>query len=284
MLPIAYQLEHKPVLVVGGGDVGTSRVERLLRAHADITLICPDATPELQELERQRKIHWLRRRADIESDLHFQPWAMVLTAIDDREASIEIAKLARELRIPVNAADIPDFCDFYFGSTIERGPLQVMVSTGGSAPRLARRIRLALEEYVDSLQIEGAIEQVAKLRAQLRTRLSGTDRETTKQRMSLMSNVCDEKSFEELAKLTDGLITDIIDDMLMDTDTSMTPAPEEPPVAQDTESLNENSDPETASPQPWMSLERESVQCGKGPVPAVPPYPFKQQRPPRKQA
>lgn len=255
------------MLVVGGGDVGTSRVERLLRVKADITLVCPDATPELEKLERDKKLTWIRRRMDIETDLQSQHWAMVLTAIDDRETSIEAAKRARELRIPVNAADIPEFCDFYFGSTIERGPLQVMVSTGGAAPRLARRIRMALENFIDELEVEGAITRVSKLRSQLRQKLSGQDRDTTKRRMALMSDVCDENSFAELAAFSDENIEEMIENMLLESD-----SPE--PTPETTEHVTSPPDPE--GPQPWHSLVREAIQCGNGPEPEVPPYPFKQ--------
>ena len=56
---------------------------------------------------------------------------MVMCAIDDPEASTQVWKLCKERRIPANIADVPEECDFYFGSVHRDGPLQVMVSTKG---------------------------------------------------------------------------------------------------------------------------------------------------------
>jgi len=54
---------------------------------------------------------------------------MVLTAIDQAGLSSKICKVCREDKIPVNVADVPGECDFYFGSTLRNGPLSVMVSS-----------------------------------------------------------------------------------------------------------------------------------------------------------
>ena len=66
------------------------------------------------------------------SDLDDPSITMVLTAVDDPEASSQIWKLCKERRIAANIADVPPECDFYFGSVHRDGPLQIMVSTNGN--------------------------------------------------------------------------------------------------------------------------------------------------------
>lgn len=74
--------------------------------------------------------------------------AMVLTAIDDPDASTRIWKYCKKLKVPANIADVPPECDFYFGSVHRDGPLQIMVSTNGNGPRLAAAIRRQIGEML----------------------------------------------------------------------------------------------------------------------------------------
>jgi precorrin-2 dehydrogenase/sirohydrochlorin ferrochelatase len=133
---------------------------------------------------------------------------MVLSAIDDRNVSRQICEGCREKRIPVNIADMPSECDFYFGAMVERGPLQVMVSTNGKSPRLAHKIREHLEKGIDELNVEKAIKNISILRDMVRAKTTGDgdkgyDKATIKTRMGWVSSVCDRLSFREMAALTE---------------------------------------------------------------------------------
>jgi precorrin-2 dehydrogenase/sirohydrochlorin ferrochelatase len=92
---------------------------------------------------------------------------MVLCAVDDPEASTEVWKLCKKLRIAANIADVPPECDFYFGSEHRDGPLQIMISTNGSGPRLANIIRRQIAAGLPQNAGE-AIRQVGALRKKLR--------------------------------------------------------------------------------------------------------------------
>lgn len=93
--------------------------------------------------------------------------SMVLTAVDDPEASTRVWKLCKERRIPVNVADVPSECDFYFGSVHRDGPLQIMVSTNGKGPRLAQAIRKYIAKLLPK-EAGKAIDSVGELRVKLR--------------------------------------------------------------------------------------------------------------------
>lgn len=92
---------------------------------------------------------------------------MVLTAVDDPEASTQIWKLCKERKIAANIADVPPECDFYFGSVHRDGPLQIMVSTNGNGPKLASIVRKQIAANLPK-NIGAAIQKVGMLRKKLR--------------------------------------------------------------------------------------------------------------------
>ncbi|KAG0047542.1 hypothetical protein BGZ83_007423 [Gryganskiella cystojenkinii] len=134
------------------------------------------------------------------SALKEPPVDMVLSAIDDIPLSTHIYHLCKSLRIPVNIADVPPQCDFYFCSTHRDQSLQVAVSTSGKGPKLANLIRRHIANHLPN-RVGDAIEQVGKLRAKLRKMAPGP--EVGPKRMQWMSRVCEEWKMEELAELDD---------------------------------------------------------------------------------
>lgn len=211
-LLLAWQLKDKHVLIVGGGDVASGRIESVLVADARITLISP--SDGLHKLTKQlidatdRITHHDRLFAGPQ-DLGGVD--MVLTAIDDVEKSREICAMCRERRIPINVADIPPSCDFYFGSQIRSGPLQIMISTNGQSPKLANIIRRKIEASIPDHAGE-AIGKVGQLRSKLRERAPGVGGELGKRRMRWMIDVCNSWEMEELALLDDEMISKLLND------------------------------------------------------------------------
>jgi len=99
---------------------------------------------------------------------------MVLTAVDDPEASTRIWKLCKEKKIAANIADVPPECDFYFGSVHRDGPLQIMVSTNGNGPKMASIVRKRIAATLPP-NIGAAIQKVGSLRKMLRGVAPGTE-------------------------------------------------------------------------------------------------------------
>ncbi|OAQ35716.1 uroporphyrin-III C-m [Linnemannia elongata AG-77] len=123
---------------------------------------------------------------------------MVLSAIDDIPLSTHIYNLCKRLRIPVNIADVPPQCDFYFCSTHRDKSLQVAVSTSGKGPKLANLVRRHIADHLPN-RVGEAIEQVGILRAKLRKMAPGP--EVGPKRMGWMSRVCEQWRMEDLATL-----------------------------------------------------------------------------------
>jgi precorrin-2 dehydrogenase/sirohydrochlorin ferrochelatase len=206
-LLLAWQLKGKRILIVGGGDVASGRLESVLVAEALVTLISPrrGLHPKTLNLLEQNPDRILYHDRDFSPIQDLEGVHMVLTAIDDTNASRYISNLARERRIPVNVADIPALCDFYFGSQIQRGNLQILISTNGQSPKLANIIKKQIEAHLPE-SVAKAIENVGVLRAKLRERAPGVGGDVGKRRMKWMIDVCNKWSLDDLALLDeDGI-------------------------------------------------------------------------------
>ena len=121
----------------------------------------------------QKQVEYIDRKFE-PSDLDDPAITMVLTAVDDPEASTRIWKLCKEKRIAANIADVPPECDFYFGSVHRDGPLQIMVSTNGNGPKMANIVRRRIADTLPS-NIGEAISKVGALRKKLRVVAPGEE-------------------------------------------------------------------------------------------------------------
>lgn len=180
-------------------QVAAGRILNLLNADAKVTVISPrdGLNPEVaHRIERQQVTYFDRKFEP--SDLDDPAITMVLTAIDDPEASSQIWKLCKEKRIAANIADVPPECDFYFGSVHRDGPLQIMVSTNGNGPKMANIVRRRIASSLPP-NIGDAIKKVGQLRRKLRDVAPNPDEGP--KRMTWMSKVCVKWSLEDLCDL-----------------------------------------------------------------------------------
>ncbi|PPQ77516.1 hypothetical protein CVT25_011314 [Psilocybe cyanescens] len=212
-LLIAWQLRDKNVLIVGGGEVASQRIESILTADAHITVLSPQKglhprTQRFIELRKDRITYYDRPYSGPEE---LDSMDMVLTALDDNELSRSIVELSRERRIPVNAADIPDLCDFYFGAQIRDGPLQIMISTNGNGPRMASIIKTRLQKGLSGLEGE-AIIKVGQLRNKLKEREPGVGGQIGRDRMKWMSGLCNQWEMEDFTLLDEAMMEKVLDE------------------------------------------------------------------------
>lgn len=143
--PVFLNLKGRRCLVVGGGEVATNKLQSLLEAEAEATVVAPEATAEIAALEEQGRIS-RQAREFIPEDL--ADCALVIAATDDEETNRRVAEAATARNIPVNVVDNPQLCGFIMPSVVDRPPVQVAVSTGGAAPVLARLLRARLETLI----------------------------------------------------------------------------------------------------------------------------------------
>ena len=164
--PINLDIKNRNCLIVGGGAVGTRKVNTLLECGARVTVVSPEPTPQLTRLASEGSIRLEKR--DYRSD-DITGMFLVIGATDDESLNHQISKDAEQAHILCNIADRPEVCNFILPSIVRRGDLVITVSTSGKSPALAKRLRKQLEtqfgqEYADFLLLMGAIRK--KLLAQ----------------------------------------------------------------------------------------------------------------------
>ena len=143
--PIFINLIHKPVLVIGGGDVALRKIEMLLKADAKITVIASSLCKELKYYQKLKKIHVKIKSFEI-NDLTNS--VLVVAATDNKKVNSLVSKTAQSLNIPVNVVDEPSLCTFTMGSIIDRSPLLIAISSEGNVPVLAKFVREKIEALI----------------------------------------------------------------------------------------------------------------------------------------
>jgi precorrin-2 dehydrogenase/sirohydrochlorin ferrochelatase len=138
------KLRDRRSLVVGGGEIGLEKVEGLLACDGDVTLIAPEAVPELQQLAAEGSITWERRDYAGPEDL--EGIFMVIAATDDTDTNIRIYDDAERRAMLVNVVDVPPLCNFILPAIIRTGPLAIAISTAGASPALAKRMKREISE------------------------------------------------------------------------------------------------------------------------------------------
>ena len=154
-LPIFYQISSRNCLVVGGGAIAARKTELLLKAQGRVKVVAIEVGARLGEMASIEALE-IEQRAFVADDL--EGVACVIAATDNKAVNQEVSRLAQARNIPVNVVDNPELCSFIVPSMVDRNPLQIAISTGGSSPVLARLLRARLESF-----IPGAYGELARL-------------------------------------------------------------------------------------------------------------------------
>src|SRR5436305_10543425 len=137
------RLSGRRCVVVGGGEVGLEKVEGLLACDADVTLIAPEAHPELVQLALEGSIRWHKREyatGDLDGAL------IAIAATDDTDLNVRVFEDAEARAMLVNVVDVPPLCNFILPAIVRTGPLAVAISTAGASPALAKRMKREIAE------------------------------------------------------------------------------------------------------------------------------------------
>jgi len=165
LLPIFLRLERRPCLVVGAGTVALAKIESLRAAGAVITVVAPEAIPAVRELAHHDSVTWHQRvfaPADLNSVF------LVIAATNAPDVNHTVYEEALRRNILCNAVDDPPNCDFYFGSVVARGDLQIAVSTAGESPALAQRLRREIDAQLPA-DLGPWLAELGELRREVRT-------------------------------------------------------------------------------------------------------------------
>ncbi len=169
--PAFFDLSAQKVLIVGGGDVALRKLALLERTGAKVTVVACEVLPELRERAAAGKIRAVLREF-VPSDLDGA--RLVIVATSRRAVNRWIAALSEARGIPVNVVDDREASRFIVPALIDRDPVLVAISTGGTSPVLARRLRERLEALIPKRFGELSL-WLQALRRAARWRLRDTD-------------------------------------------------------------------------------------------------------------
>lgn len=197
-LQVAHRLEGKDVLLIGGGNVAMTRIPKLLPTGCKITLIAPNLHSLLKEryfnsdMETRMgpqcrisvKQDWKPEdqtiykviESEFRDDYLFESstWSMILLCIPDKlesERIYRLCKLRYGQQQMINVADVPEFCDFYFGSNVnltKDGNLQILISSNGLSPRFTSLVKKQIELMFEDWELDEALEKLGQLRLKIR--------------------------------------------------------------------------------------------------------------------
>lgn len=234
-LLLAWQVKDKHCLVIGSGNVALSRIVHLVRANAKITVITGEGNidPEILQLNKQGKIFKLISRNYQPSDLtmyedsnlnlknldldnlspevyekidnyvYNQRFETVCCCIDDYDTSLKVYYQCKLLKLNVNIADKPKYCDFYFGSMYNQKNLQIMVSTNGKSPRLSKIVKDRIAKEFDDIDLNKAVENLGFVRSRLKIHvpINENDVESIEDRMNWVKTLTDFFSLRQWSEL-----------------------------------------------------------------------------------
>ncbi len=159
LLPIFLKLAGRRCLLVGAGNVALDKIQSLLKTVVpgdrssstgwktglQLRVVAPDALPEVRQLAAEGQIEWVERRFEL-SDLDGN--YLVIAATDSPEVNSAVYQGAVERGILCNSVDDIPNCDFFFGSVVRRGDLQIAISTAGESPAFAQHMRREIDKLL----------------------------------------------------------------------------------------------------------------------------------------
>lgn len=139
------ELHDSAALVVGGGAVAERKVEALLRSGARVRVVAPRLT--------QRLLGWAQEQSVEHRERGYEPqdlegMMLAIAATDDARVNAAVAADARERGVLVNVADFPPASTFIMPAMVDRGAVQIAISTAGASPVLAKHIAALIESAI----------------------------------------------------------------------------------------------------------------------------------------
>ena len=146
LFPLFADLNGRRVLVIGGGQVAARKIEPLLAAGAQVEMVARELGEQTRHWQNSNQIRWLAQ--DFEPRQLDAAW-LVIVATNDAELNRLVADEAERRRLFCNVVDVSPLSSFQSPAVVDRAPVQIAISSGGSAPVLARLIREQIEQIVD---------------------------------------------------------------------------------------------------------------------------------------
>ena len=175
-LPIFTNISQQPCLVVGGGNIATRKAALLLDAGAKVSVMAIQFSNTLSQWAELGQITQIKNHFDEQTDV--RGYRIIIAATDSQPINQLIAKQALAHHLLVNVVDSPEAGNFIMPSIVNRDPIQIAITTGGTSPILARLLRGQLEASLPM-----AYGRLAKLFAEFRKPVQQRFKQITQRRL-----------------------------------------------------------------------------------------------------
>ena len=148
LLPVFLKLEDLNVLVVGAGNVGFEKLTSIINnaPATRIKVVASSISDDVKCFTENHQNITLVSKTFSPGDL--DNMHVVFIAVNNKITSAVIREEARKRNLLVNAADLPDNCDFYMGSVVQKGNVKIAISTNGKSPTTAKRLKEVLNDVI----------------------------------------------------------------------------------------------------------------------------------------
>lgn len=169
--PLFADLHDRPVLLVGAGHIAERKAESLIESGAKLRVVADQLSKKFQQWLVEEKIEWLDK---VFSPELIDGTFLVVAATNNSELNTKVFQAAQQAAKLCNSVDDPQHCSFTVPAVVKRGALQVAVSSGGTAPVLARSWRQRIEKLLP-LHLGEVAELAGKLRPQVCQKIARTE-------------------------------------------------------------------------------------------------------------
>jgi uroporphyrin-III C-methyltransferase/precorrin-2 dehydrogenase/sirohydrochlorin ferrochelatase len=146
-LPINIDIKNKKCVVLGAGDVAFRKIQMLNKAGAHVICVAKDFHKDIKLLSK--KIELID--ADVLEYLNrtnLKGTVLIISATANQKLAHVIYKKVSELNILINTVDDKELCTYISPAIVNRNPIIISISSSGSAPVLARKIRESIEKII----------------------------------------------------------------------------------------------------------------------------------------
>lgn len=144
-LPIFLNVDGRRTLIVGNGVSAARKADLLLRAGSDLTVVAPQLGEELSQLAQT---YAFKHQATELTAADLAGCMVVFGCSADNAENQRLRELAADAGIPVNVSDKTEDCDFIMPAVVDRTPLLIAISSGGTSPLLVRMLKARFETTI----------------------------------------------------------------------------------------------------------------------------------------
>lgn len=143
--PAFFKVEGEKVAIFGNGDEAFAKLRLLSNTRANIVVYADAPETDLVAFAVKNQVEIVKEKFALE---HLDDAIMVFAGTGDDALDRHIVDEARALKIPANAVDQPDYCDFYTPALVNRAPLSVAIGTEGAGPVLGQIVRARIDQML----------------------------------------------------------------------------------------------------------------------------------------